>query len=492
MASLLREVVALFNAGQLDPLPLRVFPTQQVGDAFRYMAQAKHTGKIVVDHKPQSESETPLTIHGDASYLITGGLGGLGLVTARWLVEQGARHLVLVGRSTPSTEAQTQLRELEKAGAQVTVAQADVSQPEEMRQLLLNIEQSLPPLRGLIHAAGVLDDGVILNQEWSAFAKVFAPKVEGGWNLHNLTRNLPLDFFVLFSSAVSLLGSAGQANHVAASTFLDALAHYRHSQGLPALSIDWGPWSEVGAAASQKVEEHLLQRGLQMMDTHQGIQAFEHVLRRALRQAGAPHVAQIGVVRVDWSHPNYQAAGRQVLPFFSEVVRHEASRIHSQVIGSQSTAKETSARSVSLRQRLTDTPPDKHAGVLFVYVHEQALQVLGLEPSYPLDRQKPFQELGMDSLMAVELRNRLNKGLELQQKLPSTLVFDYPTVEALTGYLTKKVLTPVPEPAATASLPPAPNGDENDPNRLVELENLSDEEAELLLLAKLNTLSRGK
>jgi hypothetical protein len=352
---------------------------------------------------------------------------------------------------------------------------------------MLAMEQSHPPLRGVIHSAGVLDDGVLLQQDWSAFAKVFAPKVEGSWNLHNLTRNKSLDFFVLFSSAVSLLGSAGQSNHVAACTFLDALAHYRHNQGLPALSINWGPWSEIGAAASVRVEKQLKQRGIEAMNPAQGVRAFEHILEKATGQTGSPTLTQVGVFRTDWSHFDDQLAGQEAATFFSEVVRAGMTRSRDRRV-----EKESTRRTVTFRQRLAETPPEKHADLLVGYLREQALQVLGLEPNYPLERRKPFQELGMDSLMAVELRNRLSGGLELQQKLPSTLIFDYPTLEALTTHLATKVLGAVPEFAGDNRLAQATKSSDGDPNRIVELENLSDDEAETLLLAKLNTLGRGK
>jgi myxalamid-type polyketide synthase MxaB len=481
IGAMLNELVTAFNAGVLGPLPLQAFPLYKVGDAFRYMAQARHVGKVVVTGLPPSRRGSPFAIRNDSAYLITGGLGGLGLAVAGWLVEQGARHLVLVGRSAPSKQARKALEKLEEVGAQVIIVQADIAQLEEIGRVMAEIEHTGPPLRGIVHAAGVLDDGVLLQQEWSRFEKVFAAKVEGSWNLHTLTRNRPLDFFVLFSSAVSLLGSAGQSNHVAANTFLDALAYYRHSQGLPALSIDWGPWSEVGAAASAKVAERLALRGIGMIDPRQGIQMLEQIMQRAALLNGQSSLCQVGVAPINWSRFRRRPTDQETPRFFAEMLDGSASRFHRQDAG-----LETSQVQIDLSRRLAETPPDERMTVLLDYVREQCLKVLGLEPTYTLDRRQPLHELGLDSLMAVELRNRLGAGLALQQKLPATLVFDYPTIEALAGYLAEKVL------AVAQVDSSSPNGKEDNLTTLVEIESLSDEDAEALLLAKLELLSKGK
>ncbi|MGZ9166381.1 MAG: SDR family NAD(P)-dependent oxidoreductase, partial [Anaerolineales bacterium] len=242
--AMLNELLSDFGNEAFKPLPLRTFPMGSVREAFRYMAQARHIGKIIVTQ----EEETSL-IREDGAYLITGGLGGLGLMTTRWLVERGARHLVLMGRSEPTEEIRETLAELQTGGAEIITAQGDVSCREDVERVLQQIEHKMPPLRGLFHEAGVLDDGVLSQQNWSRFERVMAPKGEGAWHLHTLTQNMPLDFFVLFSTAAAVLGSAGQGNYAAANSFLDGLAHYRKSRGLPAMSINWGAWSEVGMAA---------------------------------------------------------------------------------------------------------------------------------------------------------------------------------------------------------------------------------------------------
>ena len=236
IANLFAEIMPAFENETYKPLPLQVYPASEVIDVFRLMAQGKHTGKLVIAQEPQ-----PFAIREQATYLVTGGLGGLGLAVAEWLAAEGARHLVLVGRSAPQEQARAVVQKLAESGVEVKVVQADVSRRDAMEDLFTQIETSMPPLKGVIHAAGALDDGILTQQSWERFSKVYASKVQGSWHLHELTKGMALDFFVLFSSAVSLLGSAGQANHVAACTFQDMLAHYRRSQGLPSLSIGWGP-----------------------------------------------------------------------------------------------------------------------------------------------------------------------------------------------------------------------------------------------------------
>ena len=198
--------------------------------------------------EPQPAPE--FSCQAEATYLITGGLGGLGLAIAERLVAHGAKHLLLIGRSQPKPDVQEQLKALSTLGVEISVAQCDVTDHRRLQQILEEINEDRP-LRGIIHSVGVLDDGALLHQSWSRFAKVLAPKIQGAWHLHELTLEVQLDFFVLFSSVASLLGNRGQANHAAANGFLDAFAHYRQSRGLPALSINWSGWSEIGAAAEQ-------------------------------------------------------------------------------------------------------------------------------------------------------------------------------------------------------------------------------------------------
>lgn len=254
-------------------------------------------------------------LRADGTYLITGGLGGLGLSTAKWMVEQGAKHLVLLGRSEPAPSASRVIDQMRQAGVEVVIQSADVSNKTQMKSVFQKIEHNMPPLTGLVHAAGVLDDGSLLNLNKERMKNVLAPKVAGAWNLHEATASLPLDFFVLFSSAVSVLGSPGQGNYAAASAYLDALAYYRRNLGLPALSINWGPWAEVGLAAEAterlEAQNASTQHLVKVIKVAQGLETLELLLT-----ASNP---QVVVLPFDLKHLLELYPTAAGMPFFAEV-----------------------------------------------------------------------------------------------------------------------------------------------------------------------------
>jgi myxalamid-type polyketide synthase MxaE and MxaD len=237
----------------------------------------------------------PTTFRAHASYLITGGLGGLGLQTAAWMTRKGARHLVLMARSAPTSGALEAVERMRQDGATVMLATADVSDPVQLQKVLNDINTTMPPLRGVIHAAGLLDDGALLNLDAERMRRVMAPKVAGTRNLHLATAKCPLDFFVCYSSAVSVLGAPGQGNYAAASAYQDAMAYYRHQQGLPAVSINWGPWADVGlaAAASERLSEQnaFTQHLIKVIEIDRGLEILELLL--------AEHTPQILVLPFD-------------------------------------------------------------------------------------------------------------------------------------------------------------------------------------------------
>ncbi len=478
--SMLLEIVALIETGELKPLPYRAFPIDQALAAFRYMAQARHIGKLVIV-QPQPD----VIVRADATYLITGGLGGLGLITAHWLVERGAQHLVLMGRGEPSVAAQQTVAKLIERGAAIETWQGDVSQLDDVRRVLAHIDRQGPPLRGIIHSAGVLDDGALAQQDWSRFVNVLRPKVDGAWHLHQLTcdptngRGLfhpPLDFFVLYSSLASVLGSAGQGNHAAANMLLDVLAHWRRAQGLPALSINWGAWSEVGAAVAHGVDQRIAAQGVGTIAPEQGMRVLEHLLRM--------QAIQVGVMPIDWGKFLQQYAGREVPPFLSEM---RAVALQPSIAPSPSIAidrQPAASPESDWLKRITAAPAAKQRGLLIDYVRTQAARVLALDAAR-IGERMPLSDLGLDSLMAVELRNLLGTGLALKRKLPATLVFDYPTLEALADYVAREVLPSSAEKPAPPAEAPARVEPDGKANMIGTIEELSDEEVDRLLAEKM-------
>ncbi|HKB49178.1 MAG TPA: SDR family oxidoreductase, partial [Ktedonobacterales bacterium] len=280
-------------------------------------ALALRSGKVYLPRLARTTLDSsPLSIRGNGTYLIAGGLGAIGLTVARWLVTQGARYLVLVGRSDPSESTQSILSELHGAGATVVSMRADISRREDVARILDQVDRELPPLCGVLHAAGILDDGVTTHLSAQRLRAVMAPKVDGAWHLHELTRERNLDCFVLFSSAAALLGSPGQAHYAAANAFLDALAHQRRAVGLPALSINWGPWAEVGLAASQRNRgQRLALQGIGSLTRAQGLQALSFLLGQP-----APQVAVVAFNLRQWREFHLPTADT---PLLSELARDE-------------------------------------------------------------------------------------------------------------------------------------------------------------------------
>ena len=468
MGRLMRELLAEFDSGSLVPTPRRVFDCKNAASAFRLMSRSGHIGKIVVSHRASAWLTTAgegLRFRGDASYLITGAFGGLGRLVAEWMVEHGARHLVLLGHHAPSSAAQESIGRMQAAGAAVMVAEADVSREPEVAAVLAQAAAEIPPLKGVIHAAGTLDDGVLLRQEWARFEKVMAAKVYGSLHLHRLTRDLPLDFFVLFSSAASLFGSPGQANHAAANAFLDALSEFRRGLGLPSLSINWGAWSGIGAAARRDVERRMPIAGMAAITPKEGLLCLERLLLSGEGQAGA--------FRIEWE--KYAAAAGNGAPRYSvgPTATGRATRSQSSV-GTGGGPREALA---SCGESVREAPPSQRRALLARFVAERAANALGLDPSRPIDPSRPLQELGLDSLLSVELRNILGNGLGGSRRLPATLLFDYPTIDTLVGYLMDLL------GFATETPPPSPRDDRT--ALRTEVEQLSDAEAELLLLQEL-------
>ena len=461
------ELIPEFEAGRLNVLPIQAFDIQEVVEAFRFMAQARHIGKVVVVQKATAFDTGPNNIREDGTYLLTGGLGGLGLVSAGSLVEGGARHLALVGRHAPEEYAQRLISDWKAMGVHVVCIQGDVSKEEEVARILGIIRAEMPALRGVVHAAGVLDDAMLGQQSWKRFEYVLAPKADGAWHLHHQTRGLSLDFFVFYSSMASVIGSLSQGNYAAANAYLDALAHLRRSQGLPAMSINWGPWSGVGMAAAvgDRDQQRWKTQGVGSIAPEEGAQIFKRLLQMS--------PTQVGVLPVDWNRLASQVREGEIQPILQELI--------SQVQSSEK--KGTAQVSTDVLHQLENAAAEDRHDLLMSHVHEQVARVLGLDPAQPIDVSRGLTDLGMDSLMAVELSNRLKQSLG--HKLPSTVAFEYPTISALTAFLAGDIL----HLELSTMTPAMEDQSQNAPDKdLVELTGMSEAEAEASLLKELDDI----
>lgn len=429
----------------------------------RYVARLVPSRISELSKEPSPEK---LLLQSHSTYLITGGLGSLGLKLTQMLAEKGAEHLVLVSRRPASEQAQATLRELVALGTQIHVIQADISQADEVNRLLAEIKDSFPPLRGVFHAAGVLDDGMLTQQTWERFTSVMAPKLAGAWNLHHATQDLPLDHFVMFSSIASVLGSPGQGNYAAANAFLDALAHYRQAQQLPGLSINWGTWADGGMAArlGDREQQRLSALGMEAIASQQGLQILEHLMQQA--------IAQVGVVPVQWGQ------------FFAQMpaIPSLLMEIAQATVPDRTTQQPSEAQRAFLLKLEKAPVRDRH-DLLMSHLQEQTNKVLRLSLTHVLDPYQGFFDLGMDSLTSVELRNTLQ--ISLGRSLASTLIFDYPTIAALAGYLSEELFADASIPVQTAASTPLTQPESTLTHCPTDIENLSEEDAEALLLQEL-------
>jgi polyketide synthase 12/myxalamid-type polyketide synthase MxaB len=400
IGTMLHELMEKFDRGELKSLPYRVFPLREAEAAFRFMAQGRHTGKLVLSHKELLPRGTAtFTIDPEGTYLVTGGLRGLGFMTAQWLVERGAGHLVLTGRRTPDSEVGEALRVMESAGVQVRVAQVDASDEGAMTRLLEEVRSNMPPLRGVIHSAGVLDDGVLLQQNWDRFATVFGPKVTGSLLLHHLTAAYRLDFFVLFSSIAAVFGSAGQGNHAAANSFMDTLAAARAAEGLPGLSVNWGVWTTAGAAVERGMTAQALEAGYGLIERQSGFRALEAALHTGR--------SQVIVFPADW--PRFLrtfSRGGRCSPLLHNFARREVTQrpalenrgdggggTRDSVLGSS--AERQTRKQPSLRDRLADAAPNQRRALLVEQIRRDTGRVLGLQNLESLPNINRFGELGL-------------------------------------------------------------------------------------------------
>ena len=432
----LRGVMAQLSTGEIEPIVHSRWPLAEAGAALSFMRSARHLGKIVVT--------TPPLVRGglrpDRSYLVTGGLGGIGIAVAGWLADRGAGAIVLNGRRAPDPEAEAAIGALRARGVTVEVALADMTDQAAIDGMLARIEGDLPPLGGVIHSVGVLSDGALTNQNWERFERVLWPKILGAWHLHRATLDLDLDFFTLFTSRVGVMGNPGQANHAAANAFLDQLAGHRRALGLPGQAIAWGAWSEIGEAAEQRdrIDRQRSALGGRWFTPQQGLRAFD----RLVRQDATTSV----VMSMDWD-------------VFEEAV-DEPPLMLEDLLSAAAEAKAGDVSAEDILTQLGKTAAAEREDLLVSFVQGEVQAVLRLS-SAPAPT-VGFFDLGMDSLMAVELRNRLNRTFAGTYTAPTTLVFDYPNIAELAAHLAGDVgagSAPAAGGAAPSAAAPAPSAE---------------------------------
>jgi acyl carrier protein len=392
------------------------------------------------------------------------------LQVGKWLGAQGARHLALVGRRAPGPEAENTIAALREQGVDVRVLSANIASPADVARILATITTD-QPLRGVFHAAGVLDDGVLAQQSWERFARVFAPKVDGAWLLDQQTRGMGLDMFVLFSSAAALLGAPGQANYAAANAVLDALAQRRRAAGEPALSINWGAWSEVGMAAAMAAREQqrTAMRGMGSIAPAEGLQALELLLRQ--------DEPQVGVLPMNWPILLAQIPADNPPPLLEVLARLERR-------GAASTGM--TQLNASFADTFAATAPEERAGLVVAEMQRQVAEVLGIGLAELPNPIQTLSDLGLDSLMAVELKNRVQTRLGVI--MPVAAFLEGPSITELAQQIADRLVARdgAAEQAEQASLTFTPDDAQAQPvSILTNLDQLHDDEVDEMLQALL-------
>ncbi len=446
-AELFKEMMDLFAEGVLRPLPHRVFPANQIEAAFRYMQQSQQIGKVVVsfqeeDITAQAEHESQpqdrLVCDPTASYLVTGGLTGFGLATAHWLADKGAQSLVLASRSgKPTDESLASLEALKEKGVTVSLRACDIADKQAVAVLFKEFGHDLPPLKGLVHAAMVIDDGLISNMSHEQFNNVLSPKIAGAWNLHNATTidnklednqlaDSQLDFFVMYSSATTYLGNPGQANYVAGNAFLESLARYRKSKGLTATYAAWGAIDDVGfLARNEEIKEALQSRlGGIALSSAQALHMLEKLILSD--KAGA------AVIDFDWNVIQRIMPGARS-PKYAEQQR--------QVKHTDSDSSE------DIQTLIANKKPDEIQEIIIGLLLTEIEHILRL-PREKLDTNASVFDLGMDSLMGMELVLAIEERFHV--KLPVMALTEGATIERIAERISSQLLTP------TDSTPAAP------------------------------------
>ncbi|MBB5938759.1 polyketide synthase 12 [Streptomyces zagrosensis] len=435
-------LMPLFEGGVLQPIPTSQWDVRRGVEAFRFMSQARHVGKVVLTMPP-----TPVR---EGTVLITGGTGTLGALVARHLItHHGVRHLLLLGRRGPHAPGATTLHnELTQLGATVTITACDTSNLNQLTTTL-NTIPTQHPLTGIIHTAGTLNDALLTNLTPQQTNDVLQPKINTAWHLHELTKNMDLDLFVLFSSSAAVLGGPGQGNYAAANAFLDALALHRRSQGLPGVSVAWGLWERESGMTGHLSESDLMRlrrSGTTPLCDADGLELFSAALQ-------ADHAALVAM-GFDAAVARDALGAQDVPPLLRQLVATPARR----AVAASGGGGEVSGADALIR-RLAGVPEGERSRVLLGVVREQTALVLSYASGGEVGTHQAFKQLGLDSLTAVELRNRLNAATGL--RLPATLIFDHPNPAALAEHLRQELSEALGDPVgATSNGRPEAGGEE--------------------------------
>jgi len=410
------QLTTLLAAGRIPGPRVRRFPLHRVQEAFTYMARARHIGRIAITHPTDAAGH----IRPDGAVLVTGGLGALGLHVADWLADRGARSILLMGRNAPSDAAEAHIAELRGRGVEVRVVAGDVTSRADVEALVASTE---PPLRGVVHAAGIVEDALLARHDAARLGRVLAPKADGASELLRALdeAGIDLDLFLLFSSGSALLGSPGQAAYAGANAFLDGLARRLAAEGRSVTSIGWGAWRGDGMAAAvdERTARQWQARGIGAFEVEDALTVLDDAL-----SLGAP---QIAALPMEW--PRFLAGFDSVPPLFS--------RLGTTSGGPGQAAADDAAPDVLLAQ-LDPLPAPQRLQHLRERLRNEVAAVLGMADPTSLEARRGFAEQGMDSLMAVELAGRIGGACGVD--LPSTFLFDHPTLDALTRFLLESLV----------------------------------------------------
>lgn len=414
-----------FERGDYKPGPHTTFAIEDVRGAFRYMSQRRNIGKVVVTIDPPTETQVASGDQSDASgesqavrpdgaYLITGGLGSLGMATAQMLAERGAGAVLLMSRRPPDEAADKQIAELTAAGTRVEVVNANVSDYESLKSALTQLPENLPPIRGVLHAAGVLRDGLINQMSQDDFQFPLPPKTHGTWNLHQLAEQLqwPLDFMVLYSSVSAVLGTGGQANYGAANAYLDGFARYRNALGKRTIAINWGAFA--GGGMAEELADTMRSQGVELLPVEESL--------NLLPAAAASDQAELTVFRADWNR-----FGNLLRSMMSGDLQYTLLENLTSASG-----EEAAGESEQFITQLRAMNADRQRAELQQFFAEQMAQIMGTEPQ-DIDVDAPLTALGMDSLMAIELGGKMKALLKIE--LPMSVYLEGPSVESLADYV---------------------------------------------------------